>query len=102
MIPMSEEEFIYTDNDENKEEKIMRSEDLQEELIVKEEKKQPRWRSLVMWTSIASAVWVIISATGLAEKWGIEQTTAKTVFDAVCTILVAFGILNNPTDGNNF
>ena len=99
---MSEEEFIYTDNDGNKEGKIMKSEELQEELIVKEEKKQPRWKSLVMWTSIASAVWVIISATGLAEKWGIEQTTAKTVFDAVCTILVAFGILNNPTDGNNF
>lgn len=102
MTPMSEEEFIYTDNDESKEEKIIRPEELQEELIVKEEKKQPRWKSLVMWTSIASAVWVIISATGLAEKWGIEQTTAKTVFDAVCTILVAFGILNNPTDGNNF
>lgn len=99
---MSEEEFIFTDNDGNKEGKIMKPEELQEELIVKEEKKQPRWKSLVMWTSIASAVWVIISATGLAEKWGIEQTTAKTVFDAVCTILVAFGILNNPTDGNNF
>ena len=99
---MSEEEFIYTNNEESKKEKIMKPEELQEELIVKEEKKQPRWKSLVMWTSIASAVWVIISATGLAEKWGIEQTTAKTVFDAVCTILVAFGILNNPTDGNNF
>lgn len=102
MNPMSEEEFIYTDNEEKKEDKIMNPDELKEELIVKEEKKQPRWKSLVMWTSIASAVWVILSATGLAEKWGIEQTTAKTVFDAVCTILVAFGILNNPTDGNNF
>ena len=102
MNPMSEEEFIHMENNENEEkEKVIKAEEVTKELVA-EEKKQPRWKSLVMWTSIASAVWVIISATGLAEKWGIEQTTAKTVFDAVCTILVAFGILNNPTDGNNF
>lgn len=63
---------------------------------------QPRWRSWAMWLSVLGAVWTILSALGLPAKWGIEETTFKTIVDAVGVILIGFGILNNPTDPENF
>ena len=63
---------------------------------------QPRWRSWAVWLSVAGAVWTILSAFGLPQKWGIEEGTFKTVLDAVGTILIGFGILNNPTDPEHF
>lgn len=63
---------------------------------------QPRLKSWAVWVSIAGAVWVILSALGLPQKWGIEEGTFKTILDAVGTILIGFGILNNPTDAANF
>ena len=73
---------------------------MEEKEIVKEEK-QNRFRSWALWVSVAGAVWTILNAFGLTEKWGIEQTTAKTVLDAVGVILIAFGIVNVPTDPNH-
>lgn len=63
---------------------------------------QPRWRSWAVWLSIIGAVWTILEALGLPQKWGIEEGTFKTIVDAVGVILIGFGILNNPTDPNNF
>ena len=63
---------------------------------------QPRWRSWAVWLSIIGAVWTILTALGLPQKWGIEDGTFKTIVDAVGVILIGFGILNNPTDPNNF
>lgn len=63
---------------------------------------QPRWKSWAVWVSVAGAVWVILSAFGLPAQWGIEETTYKKVLDAIGTILIAFGVLNNPTDPDNF
>ena len=63
---------------------------------------QPRWRSWAVWLSIIGAVWTILTALGLPQKWGIEEGTFKTIVDAVGVILIGFGILNNPTDPNNF
>ena len=63
---------------------------------------QSRLRSWVTWVAVAGAVWTIASAFGLPQKYGIEAGTAKKVLDAVGTILIGFGILNNPTDSNNF
>jgi hypothetical protein len=64
--------------------------------------KQPRWQSWAVWLSFFGALWTIMSAFGLPEKWGIEEGTFKTVLDAVGTILIGFGILNNPTDREHF
>lgn len=64
--------------------------------------KQNRFKSWAVWVSVAGALWVIASALGLPDKWGITHETAKTVFNAIGTILIAFGILNNPTDRDNF
>lgn len=63
---------------------------------------QPRLKSWAVWVSVLGAVWTILNAFGLPAKWGIEEGTFKTVVDAVGVILIGFGILNNPTDRNNF
>ena len=63
---------------------------------------QPRWKSWAVWVSVLGAVWTILNAFGLTEKWDIPETTFKTVVDAVGVILIGFGILNNPTDHDNF
>ena len=75
-------------------------EELKEEL--EEECKQNRLRSWAVWVSVAGAIWVILQAFGLTEKWGLDHEVAKTVFNALGTILIGFGILNNPTDKLNF
>ena len=69
---------------------------------VKFQEVQPRWRSWAVWLSIIGAVWTILTALGLPQKWGIEEGTFKTIVDALGVILIGFGILNNPTDPNNF
>ena len=63
---------------------------------------QPRWRSWAVWVSVLGAAWTICNALGLTQKWGIEETTFKTVVDALGVILIGFGILNNPTDKEHF
>ena len=63
---------------------------------------QPRLRSWAVWVSVLGAVWTIANAFGLTKKIGIEETTFKTVVDALGVILIGFGILNNPTDKDNF
>lgn len=62
---------------------------------------QNRFKSWALWVSVAGAIWVILSAFGLTAAWGIEETTFKTILDAIGTILIAFGIVNNPTDKEN-
>ena len=63
---------------------------------------QPRWKSWVVWVSVLGALWTIANAVGLTEKWGIEESTFKTIVDAIGVILTGFGILNNPRDRSNF
>ena len=63
---------------------------------------QNRLKSWAVWVSVLGAVWTILNAFGLPEKWGIPETTFKTVVDAIGCILIGFGILNNPTNKANF
>ena len=63
---------------------------------------QNRLKSWAVWVSVLGAVWTILNAFGLPEKWGIPETTFKTMVDAIGCILIGFGILNNPTDKANF
>jgi uncharacterized membrane protein len=60
--------------------------------------KQPRYKSWALWLSIAGAIWTILSAFGVTEKIGITEDKFATLLDAVGAILIAFGIVNNPTD----
>jgi uncharacterized membrane protein len=63
---------------------------------------QPRWKSWALWVSVLGALWTIANAFGLPEKWGIQESTFKTVVDAIGVILIGFGILNSPKDKANF
>lgn len=63
---------------------------------------QNRFKSWALWVSVAGALWVIASAFGVPEKMGITETTFTKVLDAIGSILIAFGICNNPTDSENF
>lgn len=73
-----------------------------EEGSMKIQNVQPRWRSWAVWLSFFGALWTILSAFGLPQKWGIEEGTFKTILDAVGTILIGFGILNDPTNPDHF
>lgn len=66
------------------------------------ENKQHRLRSWALWLSVAGALWVIMEAFGVPEAIGIDEGTFHTVLNAIGSILIAFGILNNPTDRQNF
>lgn len=63
---------------------------------------QNRFKSWALWVSVAGAVWVILEAFGLPDKWGVQESTFRTVLDAVGSILIGFGVCNNPTDKANF
>lgn len=63
---------------------------------------QNRLKSWALWLSVAGAVWVIASSFGLPEKIGLTHETWATVLDAIGSILIAFGIVNNPTDSKHF
>jgi len=61
-----------------------------------------RLKSKVVWISIASLVMLIFGELGLFQKMGITQDTFKIVIESILSLLVLFGVLNNPTDSENF
>lgn len=62
---------------------------------------QNRFKSWALWVSVFGALWVILSAFGVPEMIGLEENTYTTVIDAVGAVLIAFGIVNNPTDSSH-
>lgn len=60
-----------------------------------------RFKSWALWLSVAGALWTIANAFGLTQKIGIDEGTFKTVLDALGVVLIAFGIVNNPTDAKH-
>lgn len=61
-----------------------------------------RLKSWAVWLSVLGAVGVILNALGLFDRWGITSDAWQNIITAVGSILVGFGILNNPTDKQNF
>lgn len=61
-----------------------------------------RLKSWAVWLSVLGAVSVILNAFGVFEMIGIDSMTFDMIVNAVGTILIAFGILNNPTDKKAF
>lgn len=59
---------------------------------------QNRFKSWALWVSFAGAVWVILSTFGIPEKIGLTEDTFNTILDAIGSLLIAFGIVNNPTN----
>lgn len=58
-----------------------------------------RLKSWATWVSVAGAVWLILNAIGIKPC---DENVWNTILNAIGTILVGFGILNNPTDKNSF
>lgn len=61
-----------------------------------------RLKSWATWVSVLGAVGIILQATGVLEKWGLTGEGWNAIITALGSILVGFGILNNPTDRHNF
>lgn len=61
--------------------------------------KQSRWTSPVLWTSLISALFLILKGFGVYE---IDNETLSKLIDVVLALLTAFGVANNPTDKENF
>lgn len=61
-----------------------------------------RLKSWAVWVSVLGAVGVILNSLGVFEKIGIDSAAFDVIVNAVGTILIAFGILNNPTDKSSF
>lgn len=61
-----------------------------------------RLKSWAVWLSVLGAVGVILNATGVFQKLGLDSTSWDVIINAVGSILIGFGILNNPTDKKSF
>lgn len=61
-----------------------------------------RLKSWAVWVSVLGAVGVILNSFGVFEKIGITSAVFDVIVNSVGTILIAFGILNNPTDKTCF
>jgi uncharacterized membrane protein len=61
-----------------------------------------RLKSKTTIISILSIVFVIAGHFNLYSKLGITEEQTKLTIDTILGVLVSLGILNNPTDKNNF
>lgn len=62
---------------------------------------QSRWKSRVVWTTIISLVILIGGNYGLWDAIGMTSDTFQTIANGILGILVAVGIINNPTSSDS-
>lgn len=63
---------------------------------------QPRYKSWALWVSVLGAIGVILNSFGVFEMIGIDSNEFDIIVNAVGSILIAFGIVNNPTNKTSF
>ena len=61
---------------------------------------QNRFKSKVVWAAIVAQVFTLLVTVGVVDTG--MSATLETVAMAVLEMLVAFGILNNPSDKQHF
>jgi uncharacterized membrane protein len=61
---------------------------------------QDRLKSKVVWVSVLAQIVIILQVTGVLEISQIEALNNVAI--ALIQVLVLFGVLNNPTDKDNF
>ena len=57
---------------------------------------QNRFKSVVLWTSLISAILSFLVGSGIIDL-GLSETINQIIL-AIATFLVGFGVLNNPTN----
>ena len=63
---------------------------------------QSRLRSKAAWAALLGLLGLVFSHYGLYDVLGITEGLWQTVTNALLGVLVAFGVLNNPTDPQHF
>lgn len=62
---------------------------------------QNRLRSPVLWTTLTSALLLLLGEWGLYEAIGIKQELMQHTIDFVLLVLTGFGIVNSPDNKNS-
>lgn len=62
---------------------------------------QKRYKSWAMWLGLISAVWTVLAAFDVPQMIGLEEGAFMSIVNAIGAVLIAFGIVNNPTDSEN-
>ena len=63
---------------------------------------QSRWKSPVFWTSIFALVAFVLGNYGLYDVIGMTSETFQTFINLLLSAMMAFGIVNNPTNKDGF
>lgn len=63
---------------------------------------QNRMTSKAAWAALLGLVGLIMTSFGLYEKLGITEEAWQAICTSGLGVLVAFGVLNNPTDPSSF
>lgn len=61
-----------------------------------------RLKSWAVWLSVFGAIGIILNSFGVFEQIGLTAGEWDVIINAIGGVLVAFGILNNPTDKDHF
>lgn len=61
-----------------------------------------RLRSPVVWVSFVAVLVLFMNAYNLWRFIGMDVNQFKEIIDALMTALIAFGVLNNPTEKEKF
>jgi len=59
---------------------------------------QNRWKSKVLWASVAAQVIVVLKLTGTLDQMGLDAGYIDEVITAVLGLLATIGIINDPTN----
>lgn len=61
-----------------------------------------RLKSWAVWAAMLGLVGMLLNTFGVFDKIGLDSMEWDAIVAAVGTILVSFGIVNNPTDRKHF
>ena len=61
-----------------------------------------RARSKVVWVSAVGLIVIVFNAYNLWGLLGINADQFREITDAISVLLIALGVMNNPTDRENF
>lgn len=63
---------------------------------------QSRWKSKYLWAAILAVIFFVLGHYGLYSVIGIDEAGLTKFFDLIWIALAGMGIVNNPTDKENW